>query len=31
MQTPDEVAAMLRLKARGGGFGGSRVSWDAAT
>jgi len=31
MQTPDEVAAMLRLKALGWGFDGSRVSWDAAT
>ena len=31
MQTPEEVAAMLRLKALGWGVGGSRASWDAAT
>ena len=30
MQTPEEVAAMLRLKALGGVFGGSRASWGAA-
>jgi hypothetical protein len=31
MQTPEEVAAMLRLKALGGVCGGSRASWGAAT
>jgi hypothetical protein len=31
MQTPDEVAAMLRLKALGGVFDGSRASCDVAT
>ena len=30
MQTPDEVAAMLRLKAVGWGFGGSPERVDAA-
>ena len=31
MQTPEEVAAMLRLKALGGASGGSRENWAAAT
>ena len=30
MQTPDEVAAMLRLKSLGWGIGGSPRSWGAA-
>jgi hypothetical protein len=31
MQTPEEFAAMLRLKALGGASGGPRASWGAAT
>jgi len=31
MQTPEEVAAMLRLKALGWVCGGSQASWGAAT
>lgn len=31
MRMPDEVAAMLRLKALGWGSNGSRGSWAAAT